>query len=139
MPLPQRRLAPSSAPGWGVATGQPLGRASPDDESGLEPRFSVPSAVGGTRCAAAVNHSFIASVQASQWGGVAYSPAIRPRPLGPRQGGALPAGFAESRGGGLAMKLLHLILGALSLFVAIFLMLYARSWRLEAVDRISTG
>jgi hypothetical protein len=27
--------------------------------------------------------------------------------------------------GGLAMKLLHLILGALSLFVAIFLMLYA--------------
>jgi hypothetical protein len=35
-----------------------------------------------------VNHSFIASVQASQWGGVAYSPAIRPRPLGPRQGGA---------------------------------------------------
>ena len=27
--------------------GQPLGRASPDDESGLEPRFSVPSAVGG--------------------------------------------------------------------------------------------
>ena len=53
----------------------------------------------GTRCAAAVNHSFIASVQASQWGGVAYSPAIRPRPLGPRQGGALPAGFAESREG----------------------------------------
>src|SRR5829696_7410694 len=68
--------------------GQPLGRASPDDESGLERRFSVPSAVGGNRCADAVNHSFIASVQASQWGGVAYSPAIRPRPLGPRQGGA---------------------------------------------------
>src|SRR3954470_283906 len=68
--------------------GQPLGRASPDDESGLEPHFSVPSAVGGNRCADAVNHSFIASVQASQWGGVAYSPAIRPRPLGPRQAGA---------------------------------------------------
>jgi len=31
------------------------------------------------------------------------------------------------------MKLLHLILGALSLFVAIFLMLYARSWRLEVL------
>ena len=45
-----------------------------------------------------VNHSFIASVQASQWGGVAYSPAIRPRPLGPRQGGAfLVAGGRRRR------------------------------------------
>src|SRR5215204_7442479 len=92
---------------------------------------SLPGCVEGQ--AAKLRASFIASVQASQWGGVAYSPAIRPRPLGPRQGGALPAGFAESRGGGLAMKLLHLILGALSLFVAIFLMLYARSWRLEVL------
>src|SRR5215204_924454 len=45
-----------------------------------------------------VNHSFIASVQASQWGSVAYSPAIRPRPLGPRQGGAfLVAGGRRRR------------------------------------------
>ena len=35
-------------PGLMDEAGQPLGRASPDDESGLEPRFSVPSAVGGT-------------------------------------------------------------------------------------------
>src|SRR3954464_3468709 len=34
-------------PGAGAdgRAGQPLGRASPDDEGGLEPRFSVPSAV----------------------------------------------------------------------------------------------
>jgi hypothetical protein len=44
-----------------------------------------------------VNHSFIASVQASQWGGVAYSPAIRPRPLGPRQGGAFSVAGATGR------------------------------------------
>jgi len=64
--------------------------------------FRQPSA--GTRCADAVNHSFIASVQASQWGVVAYSPASRPRPLGPRQGGAFRvarrAEAAQELGGG---------------------------------------
>ena len=65
-------------PGLMDEAGQPLGRASPDDESGLERVSQFPQPSAGTRCADAVNHSFIASVQASQWGGVAYSPAIGP-------------------------------------------------------------
>ena len=82
--------------GWGPGAGAD-GRSRPAPWPSIARRreriraaflSSLSSRRSGTRYADAVNHSFIASVQASQWGGLAYSPAIRPRPLGPRQGGA---------------------------------------------------
>ena len=79
--------------------GQPLGRASPDDESGLEPRFSVPSAVGGNplptpstiRSSRAFKHPNGAALRIAPLFGPALSDHVRAGPL--------PTGFAESREG----------------------------------------
>src|SRR5829696_4453640 len=91
--------------GRGTGSGLPIGASearrvgmtyspfAPSCSTSLGTTRTARSPRAGTRCADAVNHSFIASVQASQWGGVAYSPAIRPRPLGPRQGGAFAGGL----------------------------------------------
>ena len=103
--------------GWGPGAGAD-GRSRPAPWPSIARRreriraaflSSLSSRRSGTRYADAVNHSFIASVQASQWGGLAYSPAIRPRPLGPRQGGAFRIAVGRSGGevGGCCSALSH--------------------------------
>jgi hypothetical protein len=105
--------------------GQPLGRASPDDESGLEPRFSVPSAVGGNplptpstiRSSRAFKHPNGAALRIAPLFGPALSDHVRAGPL--------PTGFAESREGRSRDEAPASYSRRARSFVAIFLMLYA--------------
>src|SRR5215213_11019817 len=88
-------------PGLMAEAGQPLGRASPDDESGFEPRFSVPSAAvarepatptpSTIRSSRAFKHPNGAALRIAPLFGPALSDHVRAGPL--------PAGFAESREG----------------------------------------